>query len=209
MKKKNIWKQVTAVTLALGLGLSSSMISFAEEGRTDRWEKDDWGGWKVRTEDGSGYLTDCWFQDIDGSWYLIEGDTTYSGVATDNNYYYFFDVGENGKMQTVDGTDNLTFNHEHNGHYGSIISGLNDFEGGLYLIEKDLPVYSLYDSSLNTLDTTPQISNGQTSGGQATNNEQPTDTGSQSLMDEWDKQVNWGSGDWNGASTESDFGKWK
>lgn len=64
---------------------------------------------------------------------------------------------------------------------------------------------------------TQHVSNGQIESGQTSSNNQsadrnnaPTDTGSQSLIDKWNKQVDLSDTDWNNAGSESGstWGKW-
>ena len=153
MKKKGVLKRVTALSMALGICLSSATTAFANElpspSWSDRWEVDSndyLGRYKVKSSDGSGYLINCWFQDSDGSWYLLDnnGDriTGYVSVMyTDNKYY--FDHSSYGEMLTVDGYYDieggmyLTFNHEHDGSWGSIISGYKatNFNEGVLIID--------------------------------------------------------------------------
>lgn len=67
--KKNL------ITLGLGvmLSLAVSMVSLAAT-QTDRWYSEN-GTWYLRTEDRTGNVVNSWFQDLDGSWYLLaDGD---------------------------------------------------------------------------------------------------------------------------------------
>lgn len=209
MKKKNVWKQATAMTLALGIGLSSSMMSFAEEGRSDCWVKDEWGNWKVKKEDGN-YLTDGWFQDIDGSWYFFNYGMPVTSLACIGDYTYYFDSG---KMITEDGYEglNITFNHEHNGHYGSIISGSENFFGAIGIFPATYLTYSLLDSSLNTLDTaSTETTNSNTNTDNTENSSNNTsNSSSKSLVDEWNEGIDWDLTNDGSADGANDFGKWK
>lgn len=134
--KKNL------ITLGLGvmLSLAVSMVSLAAT-QTDRWYSEN-GTWYLRTEDRTGNVTNSWFQDLDGSWYLLapEGNM-YAGLIHDtltDRYYYCQTVhdGFYGKMAFTDGvyTVNgsqvyLTFNQIHDGTYGAITSGLESLQG--------------------------------------------------------------------------------
>ncbi|GAA6293321.1 hypothetical protein F220043C3_17550 [Enterocloster asparagiformis] len=106
--------------------------------QSDRWEGAG-DTWKVRTQDGTSYLTNSWFQDNDASWYMLGADgTMYAGLVTDlsTGKSYLLNTqhdGTFGKMLTVDGvyTVNgsqvyLTFNQSHDGSYGAIQSGLSE-----------------------------------------------------------------------------------
>ena len=73
--------------------------------QSPRWEGQG-DQWRVRTEDGKGYLTNCWFQDLDGSWYMLGADGyMFSGIITDQR------TGASYLLET-----------EHNGHFGRMIS---------------------------------------------------------------------------------------
>ena len=106
--------------------------------QSDRWEGAG-DTWKVRTQDGTSYLTNSWFQDNDASWYMLGADgTMYAGLVTDlsTGKSYLLNTQHDGtfcKMLTVDGvyTVNgsqvyLTFNQSHDGSYGAIQSGLSE-----------------------------------------------------------------------------------
>ena len=120
---------------AAGPGVSTTQQSIQQ---SDRWEGSG-DTWRVRASNGSGYLTNSWFQDLDGSWYMLGSDgIMYSGLVTDQSTgkSYLLNTqhdGTFGRMLTADGVYNvngtnvyLTFNQQHDGTYGAITSGLSE-----------------------------------------------------------------------------------
>ena len=134
--------------LLLGSVAQPDMVAYAEETgaattqqavqQSDRWEGSG-DTWRVKASNGSGYLTNSWFQDLDGSWYMLGADgIMYSGLVTDQSTgkSYLLNTqhdGTFGRMLTTDGVYNvngvnvyLTFNQNHDGTFGAITSGLNE-----------------------------------------------------------------------------------
>ena len=120
---------------AAGPGVSTTQQSIQQ---SDRWEGTG-DIWRVRNANGNGYLTNSWFQDLDGSWYMLGADgIMYSGLVTDQSTgkSYLLNTqhdGTFGRMLTTDGVYNvngvnvyLTFNQQHDGTFGAITSGLNE-----------------------------------------------------------------------------------
>ena len=120
---------------AAGPGVSTTQQSIQQ---SDRWEGTG-DTWRVRASNGSGYLTNSWFQDLDGSWYMLGSDgIMYSGLVTDQSTgkSYLLNTqhdGTFGRMLTTDGVYNvngtnvyLTFNQSHDGTFGAITSGLSE-----------------------------------------------------------------------------------
>ena len=120
---------------AAGPGVSTTQQSIQQ---SDRWEGTG-DTWRVRNANGNGYLTNSWFQDLDGSWYMLGADgIMYSGLVTDQSTgkSYLLNTqhdGTFGRMLTTDGVYNvngvnvyLTFNQQHDGTFGAITSGLNE-----------------------------------------------------------------------------------
>ena len=120
---------------AAGPGVSTTQQSIQQ---SDRWEGTG-DTWRVKASNGSGYLTNSWFQDLDGSWYMLGADgIMYSGLVTDQSTgkSYLLNTqhdGTFGRMLTTDGVYNvngvnvyLTFNQQHDGTFGAITSGLNE-----------------------------------------------------------------------------------
>ena len=118
-----------------GPGVSTTQQSIQQ---SDRWEGSG-DTWRVRNANGNGYLTNSWFQDLDGSWYMLGSDgIMYSGLVTDQSTgkSYLLNTqhdGTFGRMLTTDGVYNvngtnvyLTFNQSHDGTFGAITSGLNE-----------------------------------------------------------------------------------
>ena len=126
---------MTAYAAEAGPGVTTTQQSIQQ---SDRWEGTG-DTWRVRASNGSGYLTNSWFQDLDGSWYMLGADgIMYSGLVTDQSTgkSYLLNTqhdGTFGRMLTTDGVYNvngvnvyLTFNQQHDGTFGAITSGLNE-----------------------------------------------------------------------------------
>ena len=131
-------KKCMIIVLAVCVILGGTMVSYADVVQSDRWEGAG-DTWKVRTQDGTSYLTNSWFQDNDTSWYMLGADgTMYAGLITDlsTGKSYLLNTqhdGTFGKMLTQDGAYNingvqvyLQFNQSHDGTYGAIQSGLSE-----------------------------------------------------------------------------------
>ena len=112
----------------------------AQVEQSPRWEGQG-DAWRVKTEDGKGYMTNAWFQDLDGSWYMLGADGyMYSGIVTDpsTGASYLLNTehdGHFGRMVTANGahtingqTVYLTFNNTNpaDGTYGAITGGLTE-----------------------------------------------------------------------------------
>lgn len=108
--------------------------------QTDRWEGTG-DTWKLKDNNG-GYVVSSWFQDLDGSWYLLGSDgIMFSGLITDQSTGKTYLLNTNhdgtfGRMLTIDGSYNINgkdvyiaFNQSHDGTYGAITSGLNEARG--------------------------------------------------------------------------------
>ena len=126
---------MTAYAAEAGPGVSTTQQAVQQ---SDRWEGTG-DTWRVRNANGNGYLTNSWFQDLDGSWYMLGADgIMYSGLVTDQSTgkSYLLNTqhdGTFGRMLTTDGVYNvngvnvyLTFNQNHDGTFGAITSGLNE-----------------------------------------------------------------------------------
>ena len=126
---------MTAYAAEAGPGAATTQQAVQQ---SDRWEGSG-DTWRVKASNGSGYLTNSWFQDLDGSWYMLGSDgIMYSGLVTDQSTgkSYLLNTqhdGTFGRMLTTDGVYNvngtnvyLTFNQQHDGTFGAIISGLNE-----------------------------------------------------------------------------------
>ena len=120
---------------AAGPGVSTTQQSIQQ---SDHWEGTG-DTWRVRNANGNGYLANSWFQDLDGSWYMLGSDgIMYSGLVTDQSTgkSYLLNTqhdGTFGRMLTTDGVYNvngvnvyLTFNQNHDGTFGAITSGLSE-----------------------------------------------------------------------------------
>ena len=126
---------MTAYAAEAGPGAATTQQAVQQ---SDRWEGSG-DTWRVRNANGNGYLTNSWFQDLDGSWYMLGADgIMYSGLVTDQSTgkSYLLNTqhdGTFGRMLTTDGVYNvngvnvyLTFNQQHDGTFGAITSGLNE-----------------------------------------------------------------------------------
>ena len=162
---------MTAYASEAGPGVSTTQQSIQQ---SDRWEGTG-DTWRVRASNGSGYLTNSWFQDLDGSWYMLGSDgIMYSGLVTDQSTgkSYLLNTqhdGTFGRMLTTDGVYNvngvnvyLTFNQNHDGTFGAITSGLNEARSSGV---RETSLASIpTDSASGTQSGTSQQTGGQTSG---------------------------------------------
>ena len=158
---------------AAGPGVSTTQQSIQQ---SDRWEGTG-DIWRVRNANGNGYLTNSWFQDLDGSWYMLGADgIMYSGLVTDQSTgkSYLLNTqhdGTFGRMLTTDGVYNvngvnvyLTFNQNHDGTFGAITSGLNEVRSS-GVRETSLAAIPT-DSASGAQNGTSQQTGGQTSSNQ-------------------------------------------
>ena len=158
---------------AAGPGVSTTQQSIQQ---SDRWEGTG-DTWRVKASNGSGYLTNSWFQDLDGSWYMLGADgIMYSGLVTDQSTgkSYLLNTqhdGTFGRMLTTDGVYNvngvdvyLTFNQNHDGTFGAITSGLNEVRSS-GVRETSLAAIPT-DSASGAQNGTSQQTGGQTSSNQ-------------------------------------------
>lgn len=135
---RNLRKVLAVSMLSLSLTMSMGTISWAATTQTDRWQGTG-DSWKLLNESRTGYVTNSWFQDLDGSWYMLGADgTMYSGLVTDQSTGKSYLLNTNhdgtfGRMLTVNGTYTvngksvyLEFNQLHDGSYGAITSGLSE-----------------------------------------------------------------------------------
>lgn len=138
--------------------------------QTDRWESAGGDIWKLKTADKQGYVINSWFQDLDGSWYMIGADgAMLSGLITDNSTgkSYLMNInhdGTFGKMLVANGVYNLNgqqvyleFDQSHNGSFGAILTGLSGVRGA-GVSEKQLASIPT-DSSGTAVETTPTTQN--------------------------------------------------
>lgn len=167
--KKIILTGVLSVAMFVGSVIPSMA---AELTQSSRWVGSE-NTWRVSDNNG-GYLKNCWFQDdITKDWYLLgAGDDNtimFSGLITDQSTGKTYLLNTNhdgtyGRMLTADGTYNingqnvyLTFNQEHNGTFGCILTGLSEVRS-TGVEEKQLQ--SIPSDSQQTINTAP--SNNQT-----------------------------------------------
>ena len=162
---------MTAYAAEAGPGVSTTQQAVQQ---SDRWEGTG-DTWRVRNANGNGYLINSWFQDLDGSWYMLGADgIMYSGLVTDQSTgkSYLLNTqhdGTFGRMLTTDGVYNvngvnvyLTFNQNHDGTFGAITSGLNEARSSGV---RETSLASIpTDSASGTQSGTSQQTGGQTSG---------------------------------------------
>ena len=162
---------MTAYASEAGPGVTTTQQSIQQ---SDRWEGTG-DTWRVRNANGNGYLINSWFQDLDGSWYMLGADgIMYSGLVTDQSTgkSYLLNTqhdGTFGRMLTTDGVYNvngvnvyLTFNQNHDGTFGAITSGLNEARSSGV---RETSLASIpTDSASGTQSGTSQQTGGQTSG---------------------------------------------
>ena len=162
---------MTAYAAEAGPGAATTQQAVQQ---SDRWEGSG-DTWRVKASNGSGYLTNSWFQDLDGSWYMLGSDgIMYSGLVTDQSTgkSYLLNTqhdGTFGRMLTTDGVYNvngvnvyLTFNQQHDGTFGAITSGLNEARSSGV---RETSLASIpTDSASGTQSGTSQQTGGQTSG---------------------------------------------
>lgn len=178
-------KKCMIIVLAVCVILGGTMVSYADVVQSDRWEGAG-DTWKVRTQDGTSYLTNSWFQDNDSSWYMLGADgTMYAGLVTDlsTGKSYLLNTqhdGTFGKMLTQDGvyTVNgsqvyLTFNQSHDGSYGAITQGLSEARS-TGVKETSLTSIPSDSASSTTSSTTQQPQN---------STQQNNNTGNRSIWD--------------------------
>ena len=197
---------MTAYASEAGPGVTTTQQSIQQ---SDRWEGTG-DTWRVKASNGSGYLTNSWFQDLDGSWYMLGADgIMYSGLVTDQSTgkSYLLNTqhdGTFGRMLTTDGVYNvngvnvyLTFNQQHDGTFGAITSGLNEARSSGV---RETSLASIpTDSASGTQSGTSQQTGGQTSGQSQSsqNSSQPSwygKTPEQMTRDELREYVDWQSG---------------
>ena len=197
---------MTAYAAEAGPGVSTTQQAVQQ---SDRWEGTG-DTWRVKASNGSGYLTNSWFQDLDGSWYMLGADgIMYSGLVTDQSTgkSYLLNTqhdGTFGRMLTTDGVYNvngvnvyLTFNQQHDGTFGAITSGLNEARSSGV---RETSLASIpTDSASGTQSGTSQQTGGQTSGQSQSsqNSSQPSwygKTPEQMTRDELREYVDWQSG---------------
>ena len=171
---------MTAYAAEAGPGVSTTQQSIQQ---SDRWEGTG-DIWRVRNANGNGYLTNSWFQDLDGSWYMLGADgIMYSGLVTDQSTgkSYLLNTqhdGTFGRMLTADGVYNvngvnvyLTFNQNHDGTFGAITSGLSEVRSS-----------GVRETSLAAIPT-DSATGGQTSGQQtSTQNQTSQNSGQQNTQ---------------------------
>ena len=170
--------------------------------QSPRWEGQG-DQWRVRTEDGKGYLTNCWFQDdVTGHWYMLgagDGTLMYAGLVTDQatGKTYLLNTnhdGTYGRMVTTDGAYSINertvyvqFDQNHNGTFGAITSGLNEL--------RSTGVQESTFANIPTAGQQTQGGNGSSNGGSFSNQ-----NSGQSQQDNGGQQENGGSEESTGNS---------
>ena len=133
-------KLLSVICMSAVFSLSAAVLSFADQ--TDRWHSDSNGTWYLYNEAKTSNVVNSWFQDLDGAWYLLApGDGhMYAGLIHDTltDRWYFCQTehdGWYGRMAHTDGSYTvngqsvyLTFNQQHDGTFGAILSGLENLQ---------------------------------------------------------------------------------
>lgn len=196
-------KKCMIIVLAVCVILGGTMVSYADVVQSDRWEGAG-DTWKVRTQDGTSYLTNSWFQDNDASWYMLGSDgTMYAGLITDlsTGKSYLLNTqhdGTFGKMLTQNGvyTVNgsqvyLTFNQSHDGSYGAIQSGLSEVRST-----------GVQETSLTSIPSDSASSTQNSTAQQPQNNSQQNNTQTGGNIDDY---INKGSGRTDGPVNKGEL----
>lgn len=157
---KKAWIVAGAAAMILAAGqavgvntanlVTGGITAYAAE-QTSNWFQDG-NAWKVK--DGSGnVVSNSWFCDLDDAWYLLdENGVMREGLINDGGHYYSLETshtGHYGMMRTENGVYDgatLTFQQEHNGYYGEILSGVEDLiaAGAEVTTVSGLPAASVY-----------------------------------------------------------------
>lgn len=176
---KKLKKALAITVLSMSITSSMGIVTWADTtngiiSQTDRWEGTG-DSWKLLNESRNGYVVNSWFQDLDGSWYMLGSDgTMFSGLVTDQSTGKSYLLNTNhdgtyGRMLTTNGTYTvngksvyLTFDQSHNGTYGAILSGLSEArssgakEVSLPSIPTDSSSSSYVSSVNNNTTSTPE-----------------------------------------------------
>ena len=222
MNLNNTLKQHHKTMVVAGCGLllfgaikQPSMTAYASEAaapgvsttqqsiqQSDRWEGSG-DTWRVRNANGNGYLTNSWFQDLDGSWYMLGADgIMYSGLVTDQSTgkSYLLNTqhdGTFGRMLTTDGVYNvngvnvyLTFNQQHDGTFGAITSGLNEVRSS-GVRETSLSAIPTDSATGNTSQDASATSQNQSASGSYTDEQYRNMTYEEAIKLPYEQQVEW------------------
>lgn len=175
----------------------------AQVEQSPRWEGQG-DAWRVKTEDGKGYMTNAWFQDLDGSWYMLGADGyMYSGIVTDpsTGASYLLNTehdGHFGRMVTANGAYiingqqvYLTFNNTNpaDGTYGAITGGLTELRAaGVKEVTKgaDGAVAQAQTGTQTQEQAGPSGETGNTTQNNNNTNSNNNSNGSSSTDDWWD-----------------------
>ena len=190
---------MTAYAAEAGPGAATTQQAVQQ---SDRWEGSG-DTWRVRNANGNGYLTNSWFQDLDGSWYMLGSDgIMYSGLVTDQSTgkSYLLNTqhdGTFGRMLTTDGVYNvngvnvyLTFNQNHDGTFGAITSGLNEARSS-GVRETSLSAIPTDSATGNTSQGASATSQNQTASGSYTDEQYRNMTYEEAIKLPYEQQVEW------------------
>lgn len=196
---KKLKKALAITVLSMSITTSMGIVTWADTtngitSQTDRWEGTG-DSWKLLNESRNGYVVNSWFQDLDGSWYMLGSDgQMFSGLVTDQSTGKSYLLNTNhdgtyGRMLTTNGTYTvngksvyLTFNQAHDGSYGAILSGLSEARSS-GVAEVTLP--SIPTDSSSETGSSKSIRGGELKGGYEDNIQGGNLQGGTSTYGEW------------------------
>lgn len=117
-------KRIAATALIVALSISNVVTSYAG------WQQTELGRWKYQ-DSSTGWRTNSWFQDIDGTWYRFnEKGEMLTGwfCDVDGTWYYLHDNGAMNTGWLKDASGNWYFMNSS----GKMLTGLANIDGEVY-----------------------------------------------------------------------------
>lgn len=129
------------------------------------WVQDETGAWKVKDAVGN-VLSNVMFCDVDGSWYMLNGNgNMVTGLVNDNGHFFYFE--NTGKMRVQSGDYGgfmLYINQGVNGTLGEITVGVeNLLNTGVVAQSMAMPVVKVYALSTPNNDALSPVDTSQNS----------------------------------------------
>lgn len=175
MKKIKVLLSVIFMSLFV---IGSVITAYAEEAQNTEnyaaeqtqsaytWVQDETGAWKVKDVVGN-VLSNVMFCDVDGSWYMLNGNgNMVTGLVNDNGHFFYFE--NTGKMRVQSGDYGgfmLYINQGVNGTLGEITVGVeNLLNTGVVAQPMTIPVVKVYalstpnNDALSPVDTSQNVS---------------------------------------------------